>query len=143
MKKSKLSKKADAAHEAKLERAVAKTRTRGKYLRKSKSLAQRYQRLVQAIAAVSETRTRPDISHKECVEILDFYVDAELRGEQVNQKYPAAFEHLKVCTRCSLLYRLLADALADETERDLDLPTAYWRDLPFLAHEDLDSTRRK
>lgn len=103
-----------------------------RYLQDSGKLAPRLQRLAQAIAASSGAPMAARLSCDECEAMLEFYVDAEMRGEPPNDLFPAVQKHLKTCSRCQVSYQLLADSLGEEPMTDFAIQAASAPTLPFL-----------
>jgi len=66
---------------------------------------QRFRRLAEAIAGA------PNLSCKECDDLLDLYVDEELQGRPVQEMYPPIWRHLHTCPQCREAHNLLADVL--------------------------------
>ncbi|MBI5305582.1 MAG: hypothetical protein HY868_25860 [Chloroflexi bacterium] len=64
----------------------------------------------------------------ECQAALEFYVDAETRGENARTLYPAVGRHLRTCAACRTAHHLLRDAL-----RVQPTPEFASRALPFLV----------
>jgi len=65
--------------------------------------------LARAVFGESE----PDVSHEECLAALPSYVDAEIAGEHIADKFPRIKRHLDLCEECSTQYaELLEVALA-------------------------------
>ena len=98
-----------------------------------KQIAAKFQRLAQAIADAPDTRTRTQLSHEECQQLLEFYVDSEKRGENARRIYPTVFKHLTTCERCQIAYDVLTDAVSPAASRDFALPTERKADLSFLV----------
>ena len=93
-----------------------------------------FQRLAQAIAKAPVAHTRRTLSHAECDAALEFYVDAESRGEDARTLFPLIWRHLRKCANCRLSYSLLSEALKIEGPSDVDLPSGPGSalDLSFL-----------
>ncbi len=72
-----------------------------------------FQHLADAIVRAPAGRSQ--LSHEECDELIEFYVDGEMRGEDVRRLYPMVFAHLQTCRRCALSHALLTDALLDDS----------------------------
>ena len=110
----------------------AGTRSAGRA--KNSNQAAQLQRLAQAIEAAPAHLKRTRLSHAECEAALEFYADAEHRGERAQELYPEVAQHLQSCERCSLSYRLLTEALHDriESSPSRHSPPASRRQLPFL-----------
>ncbi len=104
-----------------------------RYLQDSQTLAPRLQRLAQGIAASSAAPTAARLSCDECEAMLEFYVDAEMRGEPAKDLFPTVQKHLKTCSRCRASYQLLADSLREEPTADFAILAASTPPLPFLA----------
>ncbi len=65
--------------------------------------------LARAVLGESES----DVSHEECLAALPSYVDAEIAGENIADKFPRIKRHLDLCEECSTQYaELLEVALA-------------------------------
>jgi hypothetical protein len=75
---------------------------------------------------VSNDRPRPDliarllgpaeteVSCEECFELLDRYVDLELRGEDADARLPGMRAHLEGCPACREDHDSLRELVADE-----------------------------
>ncbi len=97
-------------------------------------------RLAQAIAVAQRVSKRGSLSHKECEAVLEFYVDAESRGEQAQILYPDVWEHLRTCEHCHWDYMLLTEDLLDTESTDAAfLSTAPALSLPFLTPSQKDA----
>jgi hypothetical protein len=53
----------------------------------------------------------------ECFDLVDVYVDAELRGEDADSAVPGMAEHLAGCPACADEYRSLRELVADPPAR--------------------------
>lgn len=75
-------------------------------------------------------KTRPParLTCAECEVALEFYLDAETRGEDAPAQFPAVARHLKSCAACRKAYHQLRDAARAEAAPALALGS-----LPFLA----------
>lgn len=107
---------------------------------KAKITAASLDRLIQAITATSTASKHQELTHQDCEAALEFYVDAEGRGQKARTLYPAVWRHLRSCARCRASYALLADALQDKEPLNAGLeshlsPPA----LPFLAPQREDA----
>lgn len=118
---------------AKKNRASRRHHSLDKYLQDSHTLAPRLQRLAQDIAAISDTPKTSRLTCAECEQLIEFYVDAEKRGEQARTSFPIVWKHLKTCAQCQTSYALLTEALNESTPTDFDAFPAAPRPLPFLA----------
>jgi len=83
--------------------------------------AQRFRRLAEAIAGASMPGpgSGDGLRCEECRELLDVYVNEELRGREVQQMYPSVWRHLQACSRCREAHDLLADILCLERRGEL------------------------
>ena len=64
--------------------------------------APRFQRLAHDIASANR-----ETSHSEFESLLEFVVDGESRGENLQTVYPEVWKHLQNCKRCQLSYELM------------------------------------
>lgn len=135
MDKPKPNRKTPRAHRpiAKKSRARQQHLSLDKYLQDSHTLAPRLQRLAQDIATISLTPKKSRFTCAECEQLIEFYVDAEKRGEQVRTGFPVVWKHLKTCDRCRTSYELLTEALNESALTNFDAFPASPPPLPFLA----------
>ena len=70
----------------------------------------RYRKLAQEIA---DEEMRP-LRCYEMDDLLEFYVDAELSGEDAHALYPRAWAHLQTCARCRETYEQLINPDIEE-----------------------------
>jgi anti-sigma factor RsiW len=59
----------------------------------------------------------PELECDECFDLVDVYVDAELRGEDADGAIPGMREHLAGCPACAEEYQSLRDLAADQRTR--------------------------
>ena len=59
---------------------------------------------------------RPELGCEACFELLDDYVDAELRGEDADAAVPGMGAHLDGCPACREDYLSLRDLVAGSDE---------------------------
>ena len=59
----------------------------------------------------------PELGCDECFDLVDVYVDAELRGEDADSAVPGMAEHLAGCPACADEYRSLRELVADPPTR--------------------------
>jgi predicted anti-sigma-YlaC factor YlaD len=59
----------------------------------------------------------PELGCDECFDLVDVYVDAELRGEDADGAVPGMHEHLAGCPACAEEYQSLRDLAADQSPR--------------------------
>jgi hypothetical protein len=59
----------------------------------------------------------PELGCDECFDLVDVYVDAELRGEDADGAIPGMREHLAGCPACAEEYQSLRDLAADQRTR--------------------------
>ena len=59
----------------------------------------------------------PELGCDECFDLVDEYVDAELRGEDAHGVVPGMAEHLAGCPACAEEYRSLRELVADPPTR--------------------------
>jgi len=96
------------------------------------------EKLARAILGEGST----DLSHEECRAVLPAYVDAEMGGERVANKFPRVKRHLDVCEGCSAQYaELLEVALAEQAGEIPVSAVVPQPDLTFLL--DLPGFSRK
>ena len=60
-------------------------------------------------------RSAVAISHAECQDLLEWYVQDERAGLDMSGVYPQVQEHLKACASCKRVYDLLQTALTTPT----------------------------
>lgn len=103
--------------------------------RPSAKRAAQFQRLAQAIVASAQATEHADLSHPECEAALECYVDAERRGDTVRELYPAVWQHLHSCPRCSLSYLLVSEDYQAAAPTHLSAPHAAssYPLLPFIT----------
>jgi hypothetical protein len=112
--------------------------------------AHRFRRLAEAIVEAagpeptppkqSQNAKRPSLSCEECEDLLDLYVDDELKGHDVQRLYPLIWHHLQTCPRCRQAHDLIADTLGQE--RDGELPPIPHLETPrfsFLRSHSADT----
>jgi anti-sigma factor RsiW len=58
--------------------------------------------------------TAPELGCDECFDLVDVYVDAELRGEDAAAVIPGMREHLAGCPACAEEYQSLRELAAEE-----------------------------
>jgi len=74
-----------------------------------------------------------DLSHEECLAALPAYVDAEMNGERIAEKFPRVKRHLDACEECSAQYAELLQVTLAEQAGEISLPTPIpTPDLTFL-----------
>jgi len=59
----------------------------------------------------------PELGCDECFDLVDVYVDAELRGDDPDGVVPGMREHLAACPACAEEYASLRDLAADQRTR--------------------------
>jgi hypothetical protein len=59
----------------------------------------------------------PELGCDECFDLVDVYVDTELRGEDADAAIPGMREHLVGCPACAEEYQSLRDLAAEERAR--------------------------
>lgn len=73
------------------------------------------------------------LSHEECITWLPEFVDAEIGGERVAEKFPQVKQHLDLCDDCSEQYAELLELTLAERAGDIPVPaTIPEPDLGFL-----------
>jgi hypothetical protein len=102
---------------------------------RARALAPRLQRLARAIGAAV-----PALAHANCHALLEFYVDAESRGENARALYPAVWTHLQECSDCRAAYEILC---APEPPLSAEWFSAPLAALPFLAPADPNAAWNK
>jgi hypothetical protein len=94
---------------------------------RDRTWGRRFRRLAEAVARVEDTACG------ECEALLDVYVEAELAGQDVQQRYPTLWGHLQSCDACAVAHDLLFETLARERRGALEpLPPAPLPRLSFL-----------
>lgn len=74
-----------------------------------------------------------DLSHEECLAALPTYVDAEVAGEPIAQKFPRVKWHLDGCEECSAQYAELLQVALTEQAGEIPVPAVMPEpDLTFL-----------
>jgi hypothetical protein len=107
------------------------------YRREPQALTPHAERLLRAATASTGTATE-SLSCDECEARLEFYVDAERRGEPVDRTFHAVWEHLRTCPSCQTSYQLLKAGLEVDAVPDAGAERSSSRSLPFLASRSAD-----
>jgi len=74
-----------------------------------------FEPLARAVLGESE----PDMSHEECLAALPSYVDAEIAGERIADKFPRIKQHLDLCEECSTQYAELLEVTLAAQEGEI------------------------
>ena len=89
----------------------------------------RFQHLAQAIATSPVRSQSAGLSHADCVALLEFYIDYELRQQDAQKIYPPVWKHLQTCARCLESYELIKSTLElGQSDQSTSIPA-----LPFFA----------
>ncbi len=103
-----------------------------------KSRAQ-IRRLARDLVQVTQDSAPPQLRHGDCEEMLSWYVADEQTGSNVQFLYPAVWNHLQACPRCTESYELLKAAW--ETGLSESSPVLRLPALPFLSDQPFEAWR--
>jgi hypothetical protein len=85
-----------------------------------------------ALAAVGESENA--LTHQECIAALPAYVDTEVEGERVAEKFHRVKRHLDTCDSCSAQYVELLEVTLAQQAGQIHVPvTIPVPDLTFLS----------
>jgi len=87
---------------------------------RGKELPSPVEKLARAVLGESDA----DLSHEECLAALPTYVDAEMAGERIADKFQRIKRHLDVCEECSAQYAELLQVTLAEQADEIPVPAA-------------------